>query len=55
MMMFNIGGLCVLLPRAKNELVQFKYELSALKPAQWALNKKFKKRFCGGLNWQRKV
>lgn len=53
--MFNFGGLCILLARAKNKLVQFKYELSSLKPAQWALNTKIKKRFCGSLNWQRKV
>lgn len=39
-MMFNVGGLCVLLARAKNKLVQFTYELSTLKPDQWVLNKK---------------
>lgn len=36
--MFNAGVLSVVLARAKNELVQFKYELARLKPAQWALN-----------------
>lgn len=40
--MFNFRGLCVLLARAKNKLVQVKYELSSLKFTQWALNTKIK-------------
>jgi len=34
MMMLNAGLLCVVLARAKNELVQFKYEVARLKTAQ---------------------
>lgn len=36
--MFNAGGLRIVLPRAENELVQFKYELARLKPVQQTLN-----------------
>lgn len=36
--MFNAGGLRVVLPRAENELVQFKCELARLKPVQQTLN-----------------
>lgn len=36
--MFNAGVLYIVLPRAENELVQFKYELARLKPVQHTLN-----------------